>query len=506
MKSPARADVAASASGVNQTGAAIVEERTVIAKEHGTETVVRKRLDSIKPSPENLELYSPIDPDDPEVQKLAEQISAQGLLEPLVVTQDNYIVAGHRRYTALTINEQVWVKCRVYPGRRDAMSRDDYIALLREYNRQRSKSVAEQVREELVDVNPAEAHRRLCRLRDKSVNAVEHNGVEVLEIEGAKKRYGISDDKAAHVEHILKVLQGRRGYWPLSVRGVHYPLLDYRFVRGYWWPRRNQEGHGTRQELWYGNDEESYKATSELLTRLRLNGTVSWAALDDGTRPHQEFNPFRHVRQFVRQQLSGLLTGYWRDLLQSQPNYVEILVEKNTVYHMAQRIARKYQVPISSGRGFNSIDPYHDLAQRYKYSRKKWLNLIVLSDYDTEGELIPHVAGRTLRDDFGIDKLRIIKAGVTREQIERYSLPEMLFAKESSSNFEWFVERNGGDNRVWELEALDPAAMLTELEAAVQGVLDMELFNREAAIEQEEAGYLDAVRRTVADRLRGLTD
>src|SRR5262249_46662451 len=156
----------------------------------------------------------------------------------------------------------------------------------------------------------------------------------------------------------------------------------------------------------------------------------------------------------------------WRNLLQTQPNHVEVVCEKNTVYHMVLKVTQKYQLITSSGRGFNSIDPWHEMFERYRDSGRERLIVIILSDYDPEGELIPQVCGRTLRDDFGGpgDKLTIIKAGVTREQAHKYNLPPMAFAKETSSNRDWFVERNHGDEAVWELEALDPKAMLDDLD------------------------------------------
>jgi hypothetical protein len=470
------------------------------------EQFVRKRVASLKPSPENLLLYAHLDPDDPEIVKLANSIKKNGCV-PLVVTLDNYIVSGHRRHLALTLNEQEFVRCQVLQLRRDAMTEDEFVKLLREHNHQRHKSVAEQVREELVDIDPAQAHENLRQRRARSICAPEYNGVETLVIEGEKRRYAISEDKAEHVKYIHQIVfEHLRDYWPLSVRGVHYQLLNFDFVRGYYWPKREDPDHGTRRELRYRNDDGSYKATSELITRLRLNGDIPWRAFDDPTRPLTLFHPFENVREFVRKEVEKMLDGYWRDLLQTQPNHVEVLCEKNTIYQMVLRVTRRYQIPTSSGRGFNSIDPWHDLYRRYRDSGKRRLIVIVLSDYDPEGEMIPQVGGRTLRDDFGVEHFEIIKAGVTREQIEEYSLPPQNFAKETSSNHQWFVDRNGGDDTVYELEALDPPAMLADLENVIKNVIDIDLFNREAAAEQDEAAYLEAARRTVREALNGLVE
>jgi len=453
--------------------------------------IVRKRVASLRPSPENLQLYRSL-ADDPDIYALAESIKQNGLQEPLVVTLDNYIVSGHRRHGALRLNQQVVAPCRVLPVRRDSMMTDEYIALLREHNRQRHKSVAEQVREELVDINPEEAYRHLREQRNKSVHALEHNGVETLDIEGIKRRHGISGQKTAHVEHIKQVVfHDRREYWPLSVRGVHYALLNYTFLRNI--PRK----------LPYKNDDESYQATSDLITRLRLNGSIPWEAFDDGTRPLKEFNAFQNAREFIRQEVENLFGCYWRNYLQTQPNHIEVVCEKNTIYHMVLRVTEQYQIPTSSGRGFNSIDPWHDLHQRYEASGKKRLIVIVLSDFDPEGEMIPQVGGRTLRDDFDVDDVKIIKAGVTREQIDKYKLPPQNFAKETSSNYDWFVDRNG-DDTVYELEALEPEAMLNDLDEVIRSVIDVDLYNREVAAEQDEAAYLESARTKAVETLKGL--
>jgi hypothetical protein len=188
------------------------------------------------------------------------------------------------------------------------------------------------------------------------------------------------------------------------------------------------------------------------------------------------------------------------------------LVEKNTVYHMVLQVTRKYQITTRSARGINCIDSFHDMAEAYWASGKEFLDVIVLSDHDPEGQFIPHDAGRRLRDDFGIDGARIFPAGVTRDQIEgRYSngvrrapLPSDNEAKPTSSQYDWYVERNNGDNTTWELEALDPENMLADLDHVIRSVIDIDLFNREVQTEREEMTTLEAVRRTAQNSLRDL--
>lgn len=453
--------------------------------------VTRKRLSALRPSPENSLLYATVDPDDPEIAKLADSIGRHGLREPLVVTCDGFIVSGHRRFAALSRVGQQVVPCRVLPRRRSEMSQDEFLVLLREHNRSRDKSVAERVREELVNADIDGAYRRLqqrrCAERSRPLTC------EV--IESGHARHGISAQKADHVRFILQVVnEDRREYWPLSVRAVHYALLNHTFLRNI--PR----------QLPYRNDQESYQATSDLITRMRLNGDLPWQAFADPTRPVKTFNAFSDVRQFVRQELDHLFDGYWRNLQQSQPRHIECVVEKNTIYPLALRVTKEYQINTTSIRGFSSVDTLYDLAGRYRAADKNQLAVIVLSDFDPEGERIVHTVGDTLISDFGIptEEVAVVKAGVTREQITRYGLPQQNFAKEQSANYEWFVTRNGGDTAVYELEALQPQSLLGDLDQAIRGVLDVDLFNAEVAIEKQEAAFLDVARNQAIQALQGL--
>ena len=50
-------------------------------------------LNELKVSPQNLEIYNESDNSD-----LIESIRQYGLLSPIVINQDNFILSGHRRY------------------------------------------------------------------------------------------------------------------------------------------------------------------------------------------------------------------------------------------------------------------------------------------------------------------------------------------------------------------------------------------------------------------------
>jgi hypothetical protein len=54
-------------------------------------------LSTLRPARINDQIYKPVDPDDPEIQALAQSIRERGLKEDIVASRDGVIMSGHRR-------------------------------------------------------------------------------------------------------------------------------------------------------------------------------------------------------------------------------------------------------------------------------------------------------------------------------------------------------------------------------------------------------------------------
>lgn len=174
--------------------------------DHGRILIEERPIDSIRPSPENELLYRPVTASDPNVIAMAESIRERirrgdlGILEPLVVTLDGFIVSGHRRHMAAKMAGLKTVPVRVENIRRDDPG---FLALLREYNRQRIKSLDEIVREELISADPEEAHRLIVEHRYQ-LSLLE--SPDTIEIIGHKHRAQITEAKEPFLDAILAIL------------------------------------------------------------------------------------------------------------------------------------------------------------------------------------------------------------------------------------------------------------------------------------------------------------
>ncbi len=457
--------------------------RTGIPK-FGHIRISRVRLHRLKVSPENEEIYAPVRSDDAEVIALAESIAQFGIQEPLIVTSDRYILSGHRRRCAASLAGLSSVPCRILKVARQG--NPDFVRLLRECNRQRTKTLDEQIREEVISIDPNDAHQRLLSYRERASRI----RVDTIHLREEKRRAKISPAKRPFLEAVQKIVDELRPYWPLSDRQIHYQLLnDPPLI------------HAQKPNSRYRNDAKSYKALSELLTRARHTHLIPYEVIADTTRPVTVWSVAKGPPEYLRDEVSGFLRDYARDLLQSQPNHIEIVGEKLTIASIIEPIASRFCIPITIGRGYCSTGPKSEIARRYKQSGKERLILLILSDFDPDGDEIAHSLTRSLRDDFKIATVDGVKVALTVEQITELGLPPtMMEAKRTSASYRRFLERYGNDE-VYELEAVPPAALQRLLEERIRGVLDINAYNDEVEKEKADAAQLDVLRRRALNAL-----
>jgi hypothetical protein len=443
----------------------------------------------IRPSPENELVYRPLSASDPDVVRLAKSIKMHGIIEPLVISTDGYILSGHRRHFAAQLAGLDKVPCRV----EDLASGDLFFRQrLVEYNQQRVKGVEEIFHEELLRTDPDASYGQLLSERIERSNT-DLEDLSVIQLRQTKQRAKISDAKRPMLDAVNSILAANRQFWPLSDRQVHYYLLN-----------KPPLVHASKADSTYLNNQKCYKSLVDLLTRGRLESLIDWRAIADSTRPVVIWDVHKNPAGFIAREVEGFLKGYNRNLLQSQPNHIEVIGEKNTIQGVISPICSRYTVPYAIGRGYCSLDPRMQLMRRFCGSGKEKLVLLALSDFDPDGEEIAHSFARSLRDDFEIDEERIVpvKVALTQEQVEELRLPPIMSAKEGSANYDRFVEEYG--DTVHELEAVPPAELQRMLETAIQTVLDTELYNAEVEAEKRDAPYLAAARKSVHEMLSNL--
>lgn len=444
-------------------------------------------ISQIKPSPENLKLYSPVN-QDMALLELTQSIKEEGFKGALVLSRDLFILSGHRRREAARLAGLTALPCDIDENvtRLDESGhvRSDFLRHLETYNRQREKTFSEKLRESIVKADPEDSHRVLSEYRQRQARV--SSDENMIELSETKHRSRISRAKQPFIDAIKRVFESLSEYLPLSDRLIHYELLNDPPLK-----------HASKPASTYRNDAQSYKSLTELLTRMRLEGIIPFHWLADETRPVVISDVHQQVGQFLSREVDGLFKGYYRDLMQSQPNHIEIMYEKLTGRSFIEPIALGYCIPLTIGRGFSSLPPRVAMARRFRTSGKDKLIVIAMSDLDPDGDEITHSFARSMRDDFGIYDVECFKAALTMDQVREFRLPpNESKAKIKSTNWPKYRDKYGTKD-VYELEALRPERQRALLEQEILKVLDVDAYNHEVSQEKSEAASLDEKRQTV---------
>ncbi len=368
---------------------------------------------------------------------------------------------------------------------------EEFLRVLTSFNKQRVKTLAEQIREEVVSESEDNAYAHLTEWRERNSSMLEFSAAPVIKMGRQLARHPISDAKRPMLNAVLKVIENLKKYLPLSDRQIHYQLLNLSPLR-----------HASKPKSHYKNDRQSYNDLTDLLTRARLAGEIGWNVIADPTRTFDQVASFAEFGSFVRTKADGLFRGYWRDLMQSQPCHVEIIAEKLTVRSIVWGVASEYRIPVTIARGYSSIQPRRALADRFEARGRDRLVLLMLTDFDPDGESIAESFVRSLRDDFDIpgDRITPVKVSLGKEQVDKYRLPPSMEAKTTSSQWKAFVAKHG--KHAYELEALPPDDLAKELRRAINGVIDQKMFDHERRQEAADAREVEGLRKFVSKSLR----
>lgn len=443
-------------------------------------------LNDLMQAPENGILYDEFCPrTDADDSKLYRSIKAEGIREPLHVSADGVILSGHRRYAAALWLGLAAVPCIVADDIVfNDLTTNERLEVLALYNKQRDKSHAERLREAMQEIKPDEAYQNL--LQDR----IERRRIDIednVELGESKRRARITT--RAFLQAAQRAIESERDFWPETVRRVHYLLLNDPPLR-----------HDRKPGSTYRNDLASYKALTNLLLRARLTGEIPFEAIEDETRPIHELEIYQNPADFVKDQTRGFLRGYARDLLRGQLNHIEILVEKNAIRKHVEQVADDYCVPVTTGRGYSSLTPRLQMVRRFIQSGKEKLILLILSDFDPDGEEIAASFPRSLRDDFGLQYVVAHKVALSGDDVRKYGLPSDMEAKNTSTNYMKFVSRHG--IHVAELDAAPVELLQDKLRTAIVSCLDMETYRREQDQEREDAGFIAARKKIIIETMK----
>ncbi len=443
----------------------------------------------IKPAKFNDEMYGGVDLNSDGLRRLADQIAANGLDDDIHVTRDHVIISGHRRFFAILLANGGADDLEVPVIIREDIEAysDSHNARLVGANSQRVKTIDELVREAVFLSDPADSYEKFKAEREKAEKGTSlFSATNTIDWEARKSDRSQIKYKQEMLQAAIKVIEDNREYWPLSVRQVHYRMLPVA-------PMRSTYKNAKR----YVNDEDSYNDLSNLLTRARVLGQVSWDAIADETRETVRRREFSSISPFVEAEINQLFGGYRRNLLQDQDAFFLLMAEKLTVKNILSDVCARFCLPMVICRGYPDIGTPKDIADRFILSGKNKLVLLFVNDFDPEGWNIPQTICQQLSEDFAIDPdcIDARRVAMNKDYAVEMGLP-CNPAKETSARFKTFVKETGSAES-WEIEAVDPGTLIDMVKEAIEEAIDIDRFNAQMELEQSESSRLLAMAEAV---------
>jgi hypothetical protein len=222
------------------------------------------------------------------------------------------------------------------------------------------------------------------------------------------------------------------------------------------------------------NTIAQYKQLSRILVKAREDGDMPEDCLEDRTRTTIGADGgYDNTEEFIDAHIRWFKDSWERytmPLWETQPDRVEIWVEKDALSQICSRIAEGFNVKTCPSRGYSSYTYVKKAVDRIRGDyQDKTVTILYFGDYDPSGVDIERDLGERLHR-YGAGLVKVERMALTLAQIQKYQLPPFP-AKTTDPRLAKFIADTGGSDAV-ELDALEPDVLEKMILEAIQNHID----------------------------------
>jgi hypothetical protein len=214
--------------------------------------------------------------------------------------------------------------------------------------------------------------------------------------------------------------------------------------------------------------EQAYKRVCDISAQMRLNGSLPYRKIADGSRARWTPYAFGGLTEALEITASAYRRNIWID----QDAHVEIWCEKDALTGVIKPICDEYCVPYVATRGFPSLTLLYESAMEM-IERGKPTALYYFGDHDASGQAISVNLEEKMRAH-GAD-VRVQRVGLLQEHIAAYDLPTRP-SKTSDKRTPKFAAQYG--DACVELDALPPHILTRWVEESIIVNLDRQRWRK----------------------------
>lgn len=245
------------------------------------------------------------------------------------------------------------------------------------------------------------------------------------------------------------------------------------------------------------NTQTEYKRLGSIINDARLAGMIDWESITDRTRNLHALATWASPSSIIDACVQQFRTDRWA----SQPNRLEVWIEKEALAGVFQRVCDELRIPFFSCRGYTSQSEMWVAAQRLRGIIKNKQTPIILhfGDHDPSGMDMT----RDIKDRLALfmGGVKLDRLALNMDQIEEYEPPPNP-AKLTDSRAEGYITEFGDES--WELDALEPDVLAALVRDFANEIIDPDLWRESVEEEEDYRRKLQAVSDNwdeIADRL-----
>ena len=228
-----------------------------------------------------------------------------------------------------------------------------------------------------------------------------------------------------------------------------------------------------------------------------MEGLLDWDVVEDRTRVFNENDGFTNTRHFIQNECDIILKGYRRDLMQNQPCYIEIWIEKDALSTIFQKIAKQYTIPLMVCKGYSSVTFLNDYYER-AIQKNQPLLILYYGDFDPSGQDMPRYYRKHLSEK-GLD-VKVEMGSLNYNQIMQYNLPNNPDAlKTNDTRSPGFIDKYGHISV--ELDAMKPGDLQSILLNDIERWINQDEYQLQVEMQANDLLELNEKRNDVVKYL-----
>lgn len=250
------------------------------------------------------------------------------------------------------------------------------------------------------------------------------------------------------------------------------------------------------------NNIKSYKRLGSIINDARLAGLIDWESIEDRTRSLRSLAHWATPSDIVAGCAQQFRIDKWAS--QYQRFRPMVMVEKDALAGVFERVCNELDIPYLSCRGYTSQSEMHETALRFKDIIDDGQQPVILhfGDHDPSGiDMSRDIQDRL--NIFGVgDDIDFRRMALNMPQVKRYNPPPNP-AKITDSRFKSYEENFGKQS--WELDALEPTVLAALVRAEVLELRDEDEWGRAVNLEtryRNELGYCSDNWELIAKAMR----